>query len=112
MNKPRVWNPRGHQEIDPSRCEAAVSTVGMGFYDHQCKRKWKVEEEGHRWCHQHSPSALKAREEAEDKLWRDKAARRANSYKNTGLSSVLRRLRDAGHEDLATKVESALEKKS
>ena len=46
------------------RCEERVRDSGRWPSYHSCERRWKLEEEGKRWCKQHAPSTLKAKGEA------------------------------------------------
>jgi hypothetical protein len=51
---PTIKNP------DPKRCYEAV---WGDFRHHQCHRRGIIEAEGKRWCKQHSPEAVRARNE-------------------------------------------------
>lgn len=48
--------------VDPECCAAGVPNGGRDIRSHQCPRKPVAEEEGHKWCKQHSPSEEKKRE--------------------------------------------------
>jgi len=58
--------------LDPERCPASVADGG-GFHYYQCSRKGKNEEEykgkTYKFCHQHTPSKIQAKREAEAAAW-------------------------------------------
>lgn len=45
-------------------CSAKVYEPQSWMHSHQCTRRGMIEEDGKRWCKQHSPSSTKARHEA------------------------------------------------
>lgn len=53
---------------DPGRC---YKDVWDQFHSHQCCRRGSIEEDGKRWCRQHLPSAVKARNEAQQRKWKE-----------------------------------------
>ena len=54
------------RQLDPTYCKEWVSEV---YTHHQCQRRWVVERDGHRYCHQHDPEAVKARHAKRDAAW-------------------------------------------
>ena len=55
--------------MDSERCG---KMVWDNYRPHQCARKWKVEEDGGKWCKQHAPSAAQARADENDRKYREK----------------------------------------
>jgi len=58
--------------IDPERCKASVTTLGMRFAFHQCQRK--ATKDG--WCYQHHPNAVADRRQESVNAYRRKMANR------------------------------------
>lgn len=65
---------------DQTRCEKSVFVSTIHSY--QCTRKWKVERNGHRYCRQHDPAAIKARDEARHNKWRKQWNLQEKAHKN------------------------------
>ncbi len=57
-----------------------------------CKREAIKEEEGHHWCAQHAPSAVKARADAKEQKWQ---AQRQRWKNDSDLATAKIRLIDA-----------------
>jgi hypothetical protein len=67
--------------MDDTRCCATVRERGSSWPRFsQCQRKWTVEQDGKRWCKQHSPDAKAARHGAREE--RFKAEMRDISIRN------------------------------
>lgn len=54
--------------VDPTRCRASVHEKGRGCLIYQCQRKAV---QG-KWCKQHHPDAIKARNEASERRYRER----------------------------------------
>lgn len=52
--------------MDTKRC---CTDVYGEWSSHQCQRKWKVKVGGKRYCNQHNPTAVKAREDERSKVY-------------------------------------------
>lgn len=70
-----VWagNPSGNPR-DEVRCHQQVHEAGRAGLSYQCRHKWIVEREGHRWCRQHDPKAIDAKNAALEQKYKAKNA--------------------------------------
>lgn len=66
--------PEGTPE-DKTRCQEQVHESGRAASFYQCSRRRSVVWDGHHYCKQHDPVAVKAREDKREKQWRDESAR-------------------------------------
>ena len=53
----------------------------MGFHEYACTRRGVNYEQGKWWCKQHSPSVVKARQDAMQTKYREDSAIRSAEYK-------------------------------
>ena len=73
---------------DPKRCQEHVpDSTGWGFP--QCSRRWTVEEDGGKWCKQHSPSAVKARQKKAEETWNQNHAERMWPYREVERLGII-----------------------
>ena len=60
--KHQVHRPTFGAALNLDFCVARAHDDGMSVGFHQCSRKAKIEEFGHRWCFQHAPSKILAKQ--------------------------------------------------
>lgn len=86
---PAKWEASCGVAADPNRCAASVHDGGRGVGFHQCFRKGKHDEGGHRWCSQHRPSAeAKRKQEADAKYKAEWAERRKRSAREAARKNI------------------------
>lgn len=91
---------------DPKRCFAVVSKY---WPPSQCSRKGVIEEDGHIWCRQHAPSAVKKRNAESEARWNARFEARAKLNMDRAWKMVLAKLRKMD-PSLADEVEAMAEK--
>lgn len=79
------------QRMMDNRCQTSVPDDGMGITFHRCNHAATVTENGKRYCRQHAPSIIKARQAARGALWK---ADRERSHHWTQLQTRRNELRE------------------
>lgn len=84
---PRVYgqwagNPKGQAE-DVTHCIKEVWEPGRGFRSYQCQRKRGFGPDG-LYCKQHDPEAVKKRQKASDRRYKEGLARRQQPFEELG----------------------------
>lgn len=87
------------KQNDPSRCVGSVhDSYGVGF--HQCLRNWSVVRDGKKYCKQHDPVAVKAKQDASLRAWENRCEIEENRWRKSAIrqasyDEMVELLRDA-----------------
>ena len=93
------------EELDPTRCSFLVGHYAGGWMHKltQCVRKWKITRDGKKYCRQHDPEQVKAREREQDRHFEFDMAQQAFGWYGIGLYDVLSEILRDGLTPVALK---------